>query len=80
MTVRQYEALVRLKEEAQKKAWEICGNFRVFIDVNVHEVDVDAEVWENQKVKELTKRADGTEYYTNGSFTKISLFSKELKN
>jgi hypothetical protein len=74
----QYLALVELQKEFQNKALEIAPESRVFTDISVHSVDVDAEVWEHQEAIINIRKSDKLKYLTNSVLSKIDLYSKDF--
>ena len=72
----QYEALASLRKEAIKKAKEICPDFTIHIDFNVHHVETTAEVWKFQKPK--VRETASAKILVNRAFSRINLFSKEF--
>lgn len=76
MTIAQYQALKQLQEETFKKALSIYTG-RLFVEFTVHDVDVNAEVWQFEK-KHINTSKSKPQYYTNAHFERVSLFSKAI--
>lgn len=78
MTKEQYEALAALRAETMRKALEIYSSGKIHLDFNFHEVEPTAEIWKFQKT--IVNKSGFRTYLTNRNFSRINLYSKNIKS